>query len=113
MIENREIVPLYSSEIIKICVRELATKISEDFNNSDNNILFIHIREPEEIGRAVTAFGAKTLLMHREGHKDITSNYSDANVYNYTYDYVINNDGTLEELIEKAKKFAEQLRKEK
>ncbi len=35
MIENREIVPLYSSEIIKICVRELATKISEDFKNSD------------------------------------------------------------------------------
>lgn len=89
------------------------TKAVEEFRESDNNIMFIHIREPEEIGRAVKTFGAKTLLMHREGQKDITSNYSDANVYNYSYDYIINNDGTIEELIEKAKKFAEKLRKEK
>ena len=35
MINNKEIIPLYSSEIIKICVRELASKISEDFKNSE------------------------------------------------------------------------------
>ena len=35
MINNIEIAPLYSSEIIKICVRELASKISEDFKNSE------------------------------------------------------------------------------
>lgn len=35
VIDDKKIVPVYSSEIIKVCVRELASKISEDFKNSD------------------------------------------------------------------------------
>ena len=74
------------------------------FNESEDDVMFIHIREPEEILRAANAFGAKTLLIKRVGLENISSNYSDANVENYKYDYVIEND-TLENLENSAMEF--------
>ena len=53
------------------------------FLKSNNELMFIHIREPEEIKRAVKNFGAKTLLIKRVGLENINSNYSDANVDDY------------------------------
>ena len=61
------------------------------FQNSDYEILFIHIREPEEIERAANTFNAKTLLVKRIGLTNISSNYSDANVEKYEYDFIIEN----------------------
>ena len=78
------------------------------FEKSDDKLMFIHIREPEEIKRAVDAFGAKALLVRREGLANIESNYSDASVENYDYDYIIENT-TLEKLEEDAKKFIENI----
>lgn len=82
----------------------------DKFKNSSDEIMFIHIREPEEIRRAVSAFNAKTLLVKREGLDLIMTNYSDASVENYSYDYIIKNT-TLEELEESAKAFVYKLRK--
>lgn len=79
------------------------------FDDSDDNILFIHIREPEEIKRAVNSFNAKTLLVKRSGLSNIQTNYSDANVDNYDYDYIIENT-TLEELDNKALNFVKKLK---
>lgn len=79
-------------------------KAVNDFNLSDKEIMFIHIREPEEIKRAVKEFNAKTLLIKRNDIAKITSNYSDASVENYDYDYVIINT-TLETLENEAKNF--------
>lgn len=76
----------------------------DNFKKSDAQILFIHIREPEEIKRAADAFKAKTLLIKRAGLENITTNYSDANVDNYPYDYKIENT-TLENLQTSAKNF--------
>ena len=75
------------------------------FKNSDDEIMFIHIREPEEIKRVVDAFNAKTLLIKRDGYDNIMTNVSDANVENYDYDYIIYNK-SLEQLEDEAKKFA-------
>lgn len=75
------------------------------FKNSDDEIMFIHIREPEEIKRAVDAFKAKTLLIKRDGYDNIMTNVSDANVENYDYDYIIYNK-SLEQLEDEAQKFA-------
>ena len=80
----------------------------EEFNHSEYEILFIHIREPEEIKRAAEAFGAKTLLVKRAGLANITSNYSDANVENYDYDYIVENT-TLEQLEKSAFDFVNEL----
>ena len=76
--------------------------------NDNNRILFLHIREPEEIEKAVNEFkeyNVKTILVKRDSVEHITSNMADENVYNYDYDIVINNDGDIEELRNKATNF--------
>jgi hypothetical protein len=85
--------------------------IVEDFNNNliDTNVLLIDIREPEEIARAVKAFGAETVLIRNPNVKKIESNHADANVEQFEYDYIIENDGTLEQLDKMAYLFSEQV----
>ena len=78
------------------------------FLSSNQELMFIHIREPEEIQRVVTTFQAKTLLIKREGLDNIKTNDSDANVDQYSYDYIIPNT-TLEELEKSAENFVESL----
>lgn len=81
----------------------------KEFNESNDEVMFIHIREPEEIERAVNTFKAKTLLVKRVGLDNIKSNYSDANVENYSYDYTLEN-STLENLDKQAEDFINKLK---
>lgn len=72
-----------------------------EFLASENEILFVHIREPKEIEKLVRATNgeAKTLLV-RGGERMSKVHYgnsSDDEVENYTYDYYFTNDRTLEE----------------
>ncbi len=72
----------------------------EEFKETDEQILFVHIREPEEIAKFVGATGgeAKSLLI-RGGErmkKSAYGNASDDGVENYEYDYYFINDKTLE-----------------
>lgn len=77
------------------------------FRKYDNRseVLLIDIREPEEIERAKKEFGARTILITNNRVKPILSNMADANVNNYTYDIVIENNGTLDDLRETVQKF--------
>lgn len=71
-------------------------------------MLFLHIREPEEIAKAVDAFkeyNAKTILVKRDSVQHIVSNMADKNVYDYNYDIVVDNSGTIEDLKNIAKCF--------
>ena len=83
-------------------------EFADSFMNSKEDMpkmLFLHIREPEEIEKAINEFSkynAKAVLVKRNCVSHITSNVSDGNVYNYNYDIMVNNCGTLEELKEKA-----------
>ena len=79
----------------------MRNKVTE-FNNNNAEILFLHIREPEEIDKAKTAFGAKTILIKRNDIKHIVSNMADRNVFNYKYDIVVNNDSDLDSFKNKA-----------
>ncbi len=83
-------------------------KVSE-FINSDFNALFIDIREPNEIEIAKQAFNAETVLVKRDSVMHITSNMADANVYNYQYDYIIENNGDISDLNNTAKMFVDKL----
>jgi hypothetical protein len=67
-------------------------------NTTDNNIFFIHCREPEEIQKFKNRFGSLliTLILDKPGH--IPDNYSDQNVKNYNYDYYINTNTSDEEI---------------
>lgn len=61
-------------------------------------MIFVDIREPEQIQDFVEKTGATTIKIERDEGTDIISNTSDANVDDYKYDYVIKNNGTLEQL---------------
>lgn len=76
----------------------------------DNIVFFIHTREPEEIERFKKDYGAITLLVKKENLEENFSNDSDRNVNNYEYDFIIENNGTLEELEQKAIDFLKELK---
>lgn len=72
----------------------------DDFLLSDEEIMFVHIREAEEISKFVSATGgvARTLLIR--GGKRMSNekygNVSDDGVENYNYDYYFLNESTLD-----------------
>lgn len=88
------------------------SKRVESFKKNDSVMLFLHIREPEEIERAKLAFNAKTLLVTRDAVKQVMSNSADANVFNYQYDITISNDSEFKCLIKKAVEFSNDFKKE-
>lgn len=73
------------------------------FLAADDEIMFVHIREPQEIEKFVRATDgvAKTLLIRggdrfpKEQHR--YGNSADDGVENYRYDYYFMNDGSLDE----------------
>ena len=73
----------------------------ENFLTTDEEILFVHIREPEEIRKYVNATcGKAKALLVRGGERTRHTAYgnaSDDGVENYTYDYYFVNDKSLEE----------------
>ena len=77
-------------------------------NIYDSEVLLIDIREPEEIKKAIKRYNCKTILVERDVCTKDYCNSADESVYDYkNYDYVINNMGSLDELLDKAKEFAE------
>ncbi len=82
-------------------------KVEEFLNSETAMMLFLHIREPEEIEKAKQAFDAKTVLIKRKSVKPITSNMADGNVFNYSYDILINNNGDLNDYRATAVRFIE------
>lgn len=80
-----------------------------NFRNSHTyDILFIDIREPEEIERAKREFNAQTILITSDKVEQVTSNMADAGVFHYDYDIEIENNGTLEDLFDAAIKFSKE-----
>lgn len=76
------------------------------WNGIEQTVAFVHCREPEEIARLVGELNATTLLIRRESAESIQQiNDSDNNVLNYSYDYVVQNEGTLDDLKESARVF--------
>lgn len=73
----------------------------EEFLTSDEEIMFVHIREAEEIKKFVDATDgkAKTLLVRggKRMPKGEYGNVSDDGVENYSYDYYFLNESSLDE----------------
>ena len=88
--------------------------IFRTYDVDDNKaVIFIHCREPKEIQRFVDELGARTLLILRDSTlNNEQSNHADSEVFNFTYDYTITNNGTFEELEEKADNFLHMIRNE-
>ena len=71
----------------------------------DLKVFLIDMRDPKDIARAVKDFNAETILIRNPRVDNIESNHADRDVENYEYDYIIENDGTLEQLERVAKIF--------
>lgn len=72
-----------------------------EFLESDSDIMFLHIREPKEISKFITATEgrARTLLV-RGGKRMTKSNYGNASddcVEDYRYDYYFVNENSIEQ----------------
>ena len=73
---------------------------------SINHILFVDVREPENIEKLKKRLNAVTVLIRRPGDDDVEiSNDSDLSVFNYHYDCTILNTGDLEHLKSAAQAF--------
>ncbi len=72
-----------------------------DFLGTDEQILFVHIREPEQIAHFVSSLGAPSLTLLVRRHDDALANtygnHSDDDVEDYPYDYIFDNSAPLEE----------------
>lgn len=99
---------MLTSEYSDLSFNYVVEKVSMFRSTDYFQVMLIDIREPEEIEKAKIVLGAKTILIKNDNIKQIDSNMADANVYNYEYDYVIENNGTLEEFKETVKQFVEE-----
>lgn len=84
----------------------------DDFLGNDLDdeykFLFIDAREISAIDRMKQAFNAKTIFVIRSGVAAIRSNHADAQTAeNYDYDYIIENNGSLDSLRNRAREFVE------
>ena len=67
-----------------------------DFKRSDEEIMFVHIREPQEIERFRKIIPCTTLLIKRES-AEVFALGNDNDTSNYMYDVVFENNKPLEE----------------
>lgn len=74
-----------------------------------NRAVFVHVREPEMINKMIKMLDRNILviklLVTRPGYSGVTSNRADMDVMKLSYDSLIRNDGTLEELDEACRIF--------
>lgn len=90
-------------------------KVFETINDFDENAtVFLHVREPDEIElykKQIIANHDKviTLLVRNNRVAPVTTNPADACVNDYGYDFVIDNNGTLQDLQDSAELFVEML----
>ena len=89
------------SQYSNMPLESIINKTIEFLNNDYYQVMLIDIREPEEIEKAKKILKAKTILIKNDRIQMITSNMADANVFNYNYDFTIENNGTLEEFKDK------------
>jgi hypothetical protein len=90
----------YTEEYLYRCACDFAGGIGEYRDSSEDSVLFVHIREPENIQSFVERVRAQldvdivTLLVSSCRAKTDYGNDSDNNVADYAYDFTYENDGS-------------------
>lgn len=102
----KSIMTIYDDIPFKIMKKKV-----EEFRKNDSEILFLDIREIDEIEKAVREFNAQTILVKRTDNRSEVSNDSDRYVECYdNYIYLLNNDSDLDALEDKAHGFVAYLK---
>ena len=86
--------------------------ILESLPNYIDSIIFIHCREPDEINFLKKELNAKSLLITNANVLPIETNHADKCVFDIDYDYVVDNSGTIGDLIIAAQIFLMKLENE-
>jgi hypothetical protein len=92
------------SEYCDLPTMYLVKECEKFYQDSDAEIMFIHIREPDQIRHfmEVVTSPVKTLLIRRSDIADkVYGNTADDDAENYDYDLVYEGDGVLETIEEK------------
>lgn len=92
--------------------KDVLSLVTDFKNNKDYveyEVLIIDMRDPKDIARAVETFGAETILIRNPNVEKIESNHADRDVENYEYNYIIENNGTLEQLEKVAEYFVREI----
>lgn len=100
---------MLTTEYSNMSFKAIEEKVSNFLKDEIHEVMLIDIREPEEIEKAKTVFNAETILIKNDRVDVITSNDGDASVFDYAYDYVIENEGTLEDFKENIKVFVNEV----
>lgn len=92
----------YNNGPFKNITKEISHLILFEETTGKECLVFIHCREREEINEFKEWFGnrkieCQTLLVKRDGIKKFC-NSADLNTDNYKYDYIIENNGSIEDL---------------
>ena len=88
----------------------MCNKLNKAVFMNNTVVAFMAIREPIEIEKFVKQFSdTKSIIIKRDSVKGIQSCHADINVEKAKYDFVINNNGSLEDLEDVAKQFMEDI----
>ena len=89
---------------------DIPNRVVEQFiQGHPDNIIFVSAREPDNIEYYIKQYNALAVLVINPRVKPIVTNHADSEVFNYGYDLIIENTGTLEEYREMAKFFLDNL----
>lgn len=94
-----------STETLDHPFKYVEESINDFYQNDTYGILFIHSREPAEINRIAKNYPCATLLIRNSRATKIETNHADAEVENFNYTHIVDNEGTIEDLKNSALKF--------
>lgn len=99
---------MLTSEYSDMAYQDVVNEIKKYRNGEiEADVFIVDVREPEEIERLAKEVGALTVFIENNNVPAITSNAADANVENYEYDFVVPNNGTMNDFEEEIKLFME------
>lgn len=99
---------MLTSEYSDMAYQDVVNEIKKYRNGEiEADVFVVDVREPEEIERLAKEVGGITVFIENNNVPAITSNAADANVENYEYDFVIQNNGTMKEFEDEIKIFME------
>lgn len=98
-----------SEDYSNLSEKYISKVIEEAKTTQKVEVIFVHVREPEQIKKLKEEFNAVTLLIKNNRVKQIETNHADKDVENFNYNFVIENNGSIIELTEKAVKFLKEI----
>ena len=90
-------------ELIKYRIELIERTELTKYQTTENIIVFVHAREPDDIERLVKDYNAFTLLIRRPSVERTHGNHADDCVEDWGYDMIYDNEGSLDDMEEEAR----------